>query len=221
MLKKNIFLLMLMIGIIASSCSNNGKEAETKNPEDVKVTTSETTTTFKNIKEGSFVNWRASHLGGVQKRFGKVSLKEATFLVDKGGIKNATVLMDMSSLTVENFPEGNPQIEKLKGHLLSNDFFSIEKFPTSKFELTNVEAATGTYNSKVTGNLTILGVTKSITFNANINVSDNEVSVKSEDFSVNRTDWGLSYNTEGTAGVPVDYLIANNIGFTINATVAK
>ena len=71
------------------------------------------------------------------------------------------------------------------------------------------------------GNLTMLDVTKSITINANVKVSENEVSVKSEDFKINRTDWGLSYNTEGTAGVPVDYLIANDIGFTIDVTITK
>ena len=32
----------------------------------------------------------------------------------------------------------------------------------------------------------------------------------------NRTDCGLVYNTEGTEGVPVDYLISNDIGFTID-----
>lgn len=127
----------------------------------------------------------------------------------------------MSTLTVENFPEGSSQIAKLKGHLQSADFFNISKYPTAKFELTNLEKTTGNFNSKVTGNLTIKDVTKSISFNANIKISSTEVSIQSEDFSVNRTDWGLSYNTEGTAGVPVDYLIANNIGFTINVILKK
>ena len=73
----------------------------------------------------------------------------------------------------------------------------------------------------VTGNLTILDVTKSITFKANISINENEVSVISEDFSIDRTEWGLTYHVEGSEGVPVDYLIANDIGFTINLTVTK
>ena len=93
--------------------------------------------------------------------------------------------------------------------------------PTAKFELTNVEKTTGDYNSKITGNLTILEVSKSITFNANIAVLDNSVAINSEDFSVNRQDWGLNYHTEGDAGVPADYLIANTVGFTINVSVIK
>ncbi|MCF6351235.1 MAG: YceI family protein [Flavobacteriaceae bacterium] len=219
-MKKTILSIMI-VGAMMISCNNNGKKAETKDAVNVEVIKTNKTITFKTVKDGSLVNWRASHLGGVQPRFGKIYFKEASFLVNNGLLTNANIAMNMSTLTVENFPEGAEEKGKLTGHLQSPDFFNIEKYPTSKFELTNLKETTGTYNSKVTGNLIILDVTKSITFNANVKVSENEVSIKSEDFSINRTDWGLSYNTKGTAGVSVDYLIANDIGFTINLTLKK
>lgn len=217
-----MLLWAIAMGMMVSACSNNGTEATTGEAEKVEVVEETSATTTLNIvKEGSAVAWRASHLGGVQPRNGSVMLKEATVLVEGSTLKNASVLMDIAGLKVENFPEGSDENAKLTGHLLSGDFFNVEKFPTAKFELTNLEAAEGEYNSTVTGNLTILDATKSITFKANVNASDSEVSIQSEDFSVDRTNWGLSYNTEGTAGVPVDYLIANDIGFTINVTVTK
>lgn len=218
---KRIFLLVMIVGVMMTSCNNNGKKAETKNAENVEVIKTNKTETFKTVKDGSFVNWKASHLGGVQPRFGKIYFEDATFLVNNGILTNVNVAINILTLTVENFPEGAEEIGKLTGHLQSADFFDVEKYPTSKFELTNIQKNTGDFNSKVTGNLTILEVTKSITFSANINVTEEEVSMQSEDFSINRTDWGLSYNTEGTAGVPVDYLIANNIGFTINIVLTK
>ena len=218
---KRIFLSVMIVGVMMTSCNNNGKKAETKNAENVEVIKTNKTETFKTVKDGSFVNWKASHLGGVQPRFGKIYFKDATFLVNNGILTNVNVAINILTLTVENFPEGAEEIGKLTGHLQSADFFDVEKYPTSKFELTNIQKNTGDFNSKVTGNLTILEVTKSITFSANINVTEEEVSMQSEDFSINRTDWGLSYNTEGTAGVPVDYLIANNIGFTINLVLTK
>jgi polyisoprenoid-binding protein YceI len=128
--------------------------------------------------------------------------------------------MDMNNFTVENF-EDQESIDKLAGHLKSDDFFKVATYPVSTFELATITSQEGDYNSMITGNLTILGVTKSIAFNANVMVSDASVSVKSEDFVVNRTDWGLTYNTEGTAGVPADYLISNDIGFTIDITLNK
>jgi polyisoprenoid-binding protein YceI len=141
--------------------------------------------------------------------------------VNNAQISNASIKIDMSTLTVESFPEGAEEIAKLTGHLKSPDFFNIEKYPYSKFELTRVQKTKGEYNSIVTGNLTILNVTKSITFNADISILDNEVSIKSENFSVDRKNWGLTYNTEGTEGVPVDYLISDDISFTINLILSK
>jgi len=171
------------------------------------------------------LKWRAAHLVGVQKRFGTTMLKSASLLLNDSEVTNATFEIDLTSLTVDNFDDAESK-GKVEGHLKSPDFFNIEKHPTAKFELTNVEKTTGDYNSKITGNLTILEVSKSITFNANIAVLDNAVldnavAINSEDFSVNRQDWGLSYNTEGDAGVPADFLIANTVGFTINVAVTK
>ena len=214
-------LIVLAISVIMTSCGNNGNKAETKDAETVEVVETNETQTFKTIKSGSIVDWRASHLGGMQPRFGKISVENATFLVNKGQLSNASVVMNMSSLTVDNFPEGAEEKGKLTGHLISADFFNTEKYPSSKFELTKLESTEGDYNSKVTGNLTILDVTKSITFNANVSVTATEVAIQSEDFSIDRTDWGLSYHVEGSEGVPVDYLIANDIGFTINVTLTK
>ena len=218
---KNLTGFLIIMSAFMVSCNSSGNKAETKAAEEVNVVKDDATAEFSTIKSDSHLEWRASHLGGVQKRFGKIKLTEATVLVNEGKVTNANVIVDISSLTVENFPEGAEETEKLRGHLLSGDFFEVENYPTSRFAVTSVESSTGDYNSKVTGNLTILDATKSITFNANINVSDSQVSIQSEDFVVDRTDWGLTYNTEGTAGVPVDYLISNDVGFTVNVTVGR
>lgn len=218
---KKLILTSLVIGAILTSCSNNGKKAETKDAEKVETIKKEATVTYTTILDGSLVDWRATHLGGLNPRYGKILIQKAKFLVNENKLTNAKAVLDMASFTVESFPEGDEQIEKLTGHLKSADFFDVGKYPVSTFELTKIKDASGAYNSTITGNLTIMDVTKSITFDANIIVSDNEVSIKSEDFSVNRTDWGLTYNTEGTAGVPTDYLISNDIGFTIDIKLGK
>lgn len=212
---KQTILMLTVVAAMMSSCATNGKKAETKDAEKVEISKNETTVIYSKVDQASFLDWRASHLGGVQPRYGKVYVKTAEILVNNDQITNASIEIDMTTFTVENFEDEDSK-NKLTGHLQSDDFFQISTYPISKFELTNIEAAEGDYNAIVTGNLTILDVTKSITFNANVAVSSDEVSIKSEDFVVNRTDWGLVYNTEGTEGVPVDYLISNDIGFTID-----
>lgn len=217
---KKAAIALFVIAVAFTSCKNNEKKVVTKDAQEVEVVKAAETISYNIIKEGSIVKWRAAHLGGVQKRFGTTTLKSATVLLSDNVVTNANFVIDLASLTVDNFDDVESK-GKLEGHLKSPDFFNIEKYPTAKFELTNVEKTTGDYNSKITGNLTILEVPKSITFNANIAVLDNSVAINSVDFSVNRQDWGLNYHTEGDAGVPTDYLIANKVGFTINVAITK
>lgn len=217
---KKVMYTLAIAGLLVA-CGDSGKKAETGEAKKVEEVKTDKTVTLNKVKDGSHLTWRATHLGGAQPRFGKIFLKEGSVLLNDGKVTNATAIIDMNTLTVENFAAGAPEIEKLRGHLLAGDFFDVEKHPTSKFELTSIDATTGDYNSKVTGNLTIMGKTKSITFNASVKSDDSMLSIDSEKFSVDRSDWGLTYNAEGTAGVPVDYLIADDITFEIDLTMTK
>lgn len=217
---KKTILTLLVFGSILMACSNKGEKATTKAAEKVETSKSEDAVAYNMVLPVSNVDWRASHLGGVEPRYGKISLKSAAVSVTNNKVTNAKIIMDMTSFTVDNF-EDEESKNKLTGHLQSDDFFKIASFPTATFELTNAVDATGDYNSTVTGNLTILEATKSIIFNANITISESNISIISEDFVVDRTDWGLVYHVEGSEGVPVDYLISNDVGFTINASLGK
>ena len=218
---KRIILTITVLSALLSACSDNGNQVESGDAEEVEIVETIETVTYNKIASESAVEWRASHLGGVQPRYGTLSVKSAEFLVNDEVLTNGTVVMDMTSISVESFEAGDEQKGKLEGHLLSADFFNTEMYPTATFELTNITDATGDFTSEVTGNLTILDISKSITFKADVAVSDSEVSINSEDFAIDRSDWGLTYNAEGTEGVPVDYLIANDIGFTIDVTLTK
>ncbi|MFT5877395.1 MAG: polyisoprenoid-binding protein YceI [Salibacteraceae bacterium] len=217
---KKIIISAFMLSAVLISCSDNGSKTEAKDAVAVEVIKTETTQKFAMVAEESHVDWRASHLAGVEPRFGKLMLKGAEISTTDNVITNAQVVMDMNNFTVENF-EDQESIDKFSAHIKGDDFFKVATYPVSTFELATIEPQEGDYNSKIGGNLTILGVTKSISFNANVLVSDASVSVKSEDFVVNRSDWGLTYNAEGTEGVPTDYLISNDMGFTIDVTVKK
>ncbi len=207
----NLSMLFIIIFFI-NSCKDN--KVETSKSKTVNTIKTANTINFSRIKPGSILSWNASHLGGTGKRSGKIDYKKVLILVNDGKVTNISVTIDMDKLTVENLSIDD--IKDLTEHLKSDDFFNIKSHPTSKFEMTKIEALHGEYNTKVTGNLEILGVSKSITFKANINVLNSEVSIKSEYFTIDRSDWGMTYNAEGTAGVPLDYLISNDVGFTIN-----
>jgi polyisoprenoid-binding protein YceI len=78
-------------------------------------------------------------------------------------------------------------------HLRSNAFFAVKKYPTIAFRSTRVEH-TGGNTYKVTGNLTLLGVTKPVTFD--VDYSGRSVGLDTRAgltarATINRDDFGL------------------------------
>ena len=89
-------------------------------------------------------------------------------------------------------------------HLRSNDFFDMEKHPEITFQSNAVQTVSGnTY--RVTGDLTIRGITKPITFETElagpvVDPWGNTRVGLSGSLAVNRKDWGVSWNMALEAG---------------------
>jgi polyisoprenoid-binding protein YceI len=102
--------------------------------------------------------------------------------------------------------------EKLTGHLKSPDFFDVEKFKEATFVSTAIAKKDDKF--EVSGNLTLHGVTKGITFPASITVAGDEVTVAAE-FAINRKDFSIIY-----PGKPDD-LIADNVALKLDLHAKK
>ena len=121
------------------------------------------------------------------------------FKLFKGTFEVVATKLESSKITAEI--ETNSiftDTDRLTNHLKSPEFFDVAKFPTSTFVSTGIEAG-GKANPKakdathtVTGNLTLHGVTKSISFPAKIAVSGDKATLDSE-FFINRKDFGITY----------------------------
>jgi polyisoprenoid-binding protein YceI len=87
-------------------------------------------------------------------------------------------------------------VDKLEGHLKSEDFFDVEKFPTATFVSTKIspggDPSLAGSTHTVTGNLTLRGVAKGVSFGAAIVVTGKQVSAKAV-FKVSRKDFGIIY----------------------------
>lgn len=92
------------------------------------------------------------------------------------------VVIDTTSLWADN--------DRLTGHLKSPDFFNVGKFPAATFTTTSVQQ--NATNWTVTGNLTLHGVTKQISFPADIKVSEDTVTTSAQ-FFLNRFDFDMKY----------------------------
>lgn len=219
-MKKGIFLALAVAGTLVA-CTEEAKTTNEVSVDAPAVETAVTTSEFTTVDSGSVMEWHAAHLGGVQPRYGKIYVSQATVATQGGKLVAAKAVVDMNSFTVDNFGDDAETSAKLAGHLKSGDFFLVDSFAVSTFEMTGMSSAEGDYNAVITGNLTIKDATNPVSFNANVTVADDQVSVQSEKFVINRLDWGLTYNAEGTAGVPADYLISNDVAFQINLNVTK
>jgi polyisoprenoid-binding protein YceI len=119
-----------------------------------------------------------SHDGGFEDFSGTVSVVGDT--VEGSSVK---VTIDTTTLWADN--------ERLTGHLKSDDFFAVETFPTATFESTSI-AADVDGGHTVTGNLSLHGVTKQISFPADIALSADGYTAKAE-FSILRFDFDIAF----------------------------
>ena len=79
---------------------------------------------------------------------------------------------------------------KLTGHLKGPDFFGVKDNPTATFKTTKVEKSDKGYT--ITGDLTMLGKTKSVTMPATISETGDTLTIASN-FKIDRTNWGMTY----------------------------
>lgn len=136
--------------------------------------------TYKLTAENTKIEWTGTkadgkHDGGFKKLTG--TAKQA------GSSLSFEVEIDTASLYSDD--------EKLTQHLKAPDFFSVKEHPKAKFKSTKIEQTAEGH--KVTGELTLLGKTKKVTFPAAIS-TENGLKVDAK-FTINRQDFGMSYGT--------------------------
>ena len=111
--------------------------------------------------------------------------------------------------------------DKRDAHLRSPDFFDVERYPTITFKSTKVEKAGGD-RYKVTGDLTMHGVTKPVVLDAaltpQVKGMMGEVRRGAQATTrVNRQDYGLKWNKTIEAGP----LVGDDVAIEINAELIK
>jgi polyisoprenoid-binding protein YceI len=142
-----------------------------------------------------------SHNGSFQKFAGEVHYTGDV------NASHVTITIQADSLNTDT-----PDLTK---HLKTADFFDVAKYPEAKFESTAIKAGGDKGASHtVTGNLTLHGVTKSISFPATIAAAPDAVTVDST-FAVNRKDFGINY-----AGA-ADNLIRDDVVLTLKIRATK
>lgn len=107
----------------------------------------------------SSVKWLGKKIGG--KHDGNIQLSSGYLELEGDKILAGSFVVDMTSITNNDLKDDSNQ--KLVGHLKSDDFFGVEKYPTATFDL---RQSSNFSNGKATvsGEITIKGKKENISF---------------------------------------------------------
>ena len=185
----------------------------------------------------SQVSWIGAKMTG--RHNGIFRIQSGELHMREGLLIGGEFVMDVANTRSEDKTIDEANNKKLTTHLRSADFFDVERYPTAAFEMTSItridstkekaaapNAKKTTYSElrvkdpthHVTGNLTIKGETKSVTFPARVTL-DTLLRAKAN-FNIDRTKWGLVYRSDNSLGDKTIYPEVN-IGIDLVAKPVK
>ena len=152
-------------------------------------------------------------VSNVRGEFGKVS---GMVNWDDADVSKSTAEATIDATTI------NTHEPKRDTHLKSPDFFDAEKYPTITFKSTHVQKV-GANHLKITGDLTMHGVTRPVTLDATYTgeVKDPGGSIRrgaSATTKLNRKDFGLTWNKALEAG---GVLVGDEVDIALELELAK
>ncbi len=151
----------------------------------------------------------------VSKVSGRFKEFSATLVYDDSDLSKSSLtgMIKTASISTDN--------DKRDGHLRSADFFDAEKYPEITFQSKKVEKEGD--EIRVSGALTIRGVSKDVTFPVTIAgpIKDprgnSRLGVEAS-LKINRMDFGVAWNNPLEGGGVV---VGNDVWITINGELAK
>jgi len=135
--------------------------------------------------ERSTIDWTAKKIGGGHT--GTIKITSGNLVHNGKSLTKGMFLINMSSITSDN--------AKLTTHLKSDDFFSTEKNPNSKFEILKVTPV-GADRVNISGNLTIKGISQPISFPATVKTQKNIVVAVANNIRVDRTKYDIKFRSK-------------------------
>lgn len=232
MTKRNWIAVSASALFLFSACKNAPDSDKATTSDAKEVTASTTGISFKVDTTSSKVKWVGTKVTAYHS--GSINIKSGELKVTENTLTGGEFVMDMNSILVSGPTGSNPEMNaKLNGHLKAADFFDVEKNPEAKFVVTDVKSFSGTAQDttdprqesiseykvtnpthEVSGNLTIKGITKNISFPAKITVTPSSIDAIAK-FNIDRTQWNIVY-----PGMPND-LIRNEIHLGISLKAGK
>lgn len=156
---------------------------------------------YKLDSKNSSVEWTGYGEVGKYAQSGSLGCKEGVFEYHNGKFVAGKLVLDMETISHSD--------RKLVKHLKADDFFNVNKHPTSTFEI--IEGNSNNIN----GLLTLNGITNEISMNIQMNMEEGGVLVQGE-ISLDRTKFDIKYNSSTYFQDLGSYAIKNEIDIKVS-----
>jgi YCE I like family protein len=225
-MKKIVLSCAVILALTVASCKNNNANAEQAVEQAAdqaaaaveKAATAVMVSGTYTVEPSSVVEWVGKKPTG--QHTGTIGLQSGSLTLDNGKV-TGDFTIDMNSITVTDITEADGKLD-LEAHLKgtgkedgADHFFNVKTYPTGTFKLTSFDGA------NVTGDLTLKGKTKTISFPATLTITDNEVTLESKPFEINRVDFGVNYASKSVFGDLKDKFINDEIELVVKVKAKK
>ena len=203
-------IILLTFIILLSSCvnktTNNSTNLESKKNEVQSYNVEPGL--YEIDSENSSIEWLGKKPTGSHN--GDIKLKKGSIKIDDNGmISGGNFIFDMQTINCTDL-EGKPKTN-IEGHLKSEDFFNVEKFPEAYFEIKESD------DKKMSGVLTMKNNSNPIVFNY---TRTGPLEFKAE-FKVDRTLYDIKYGSKSFFSDLGDKFIDDEIEIKLNPITFK
>lgn len=211
-------LFVSALALVATSCGGNKGQNQTEGGDAQAVAQGDGIQLTVDTAQ-SVIEWKGFKVGGTH--HGTLKLKSGEVTVKDSTLQAGSFIVDMNTL-VDLDQTVAATNKMLVDHLKSADFFDVASFPEAKFEVTSSEAVSGndSINYKISGNLTMKGVDKNVTFGAKVEKNGEVYTAETVPFTINRTQWGVNFGSKSVFADLKEKIVDDNIELKIKI-VAK
>lgn len=159
----------------------------------------------------SLIRWTGKKITGTHN--GTINLSDGFIEVDDGKITGGSFDIDTRSIVITDIKDEQTNAQ-FAGHLFSDDFFAVDKFPSANFTIMNVTPSESN-RSNIEGLLTIKGITHSLSFEATIDMQEKAISATG-DIIVDRTKYDIKFRSGNFFKGLGDTLIYNDFTLSLS-----
>lgn len=224
-MKKRFLNFLLIAGIAGGSvaCKNDAQNKVEPTEAQQAATATEEAVSYDIDTSASTIEWRGTKPTG--EHIGTIDIQDGSLMATGEELTSGQVTIDMESITVLDEGMDEDDRTSLENHLKGTvegketDFFNVNKYPTATFEITGVTEEEG--QKMLQGNLTIKDQTKNIQFPVMSDINEDELTLESETFTIDRTNWNVNYGSKSVFDNLGDNFISDEMELTIRVKAKR